>query len=331
MTAGAGVTLAHLSDLHLPVMDRYAPQYWTIKRTLGYLNWHRGRKNRFLMNTVDQLLADLSLRNPDHIAVTGDLVNLGLPSELEAAQKWLQAVGSADEVSVIPGNHDIYVPRGSDQGVGRWQSYMASDEFGRQIDKELGWSGEDRVVEKRFPYIRRVAGVALIGLNSAVPTPPFIAAGELGDWQLARLASILERLRALSLQRVILIHHPPLVGQAPARRALRDAAKLEAVIAQHGAELILHGHNHRNSLAWAKGPGGHQIPVVGIAAGGMSRDAYGAANLGRYNLIRFVPDGSGCRMDITGRGFAQAGGSVVELDRRSFSLEGELTDVVSPV
>ena len=47
---------------------------------------------------------------PDHIAVTGDLVNLALDDEVEAARGWLETVGPPDLVSVVPGNHDAYVP-----------------------------------------------------------------------------------------------------------------------------------------------------------------------------------------------------------------------------
>ena len=48
----------------------------------------------------------------------------------------------------------------------------------------------------------------------------------------------------------VLIHHPPLPGQAKRFRGLEDAAGLEAVLSRHGAELVMHGHNHRNMLAW---------------------------------------------------------------------------------
>ena len=125
-----------------------------------------------------------------------------------------------------------------------------------------------------------------------------------------------------------MIHHPPLSGQTPPRRALKDTVRLEREFGKFGAELILHGHNHTNSLAWANGPDG-RIPVLGIAAGGMSRLAHGASNLGRYNLITFQPQDGGWRMEVIGRGFAAPGGPVIELDHRSFSLDGELTEPVA--
>ena len=49
------------------------------KRVLGYVNWHRGRKLVHRRDILDVLIRDLVERHPSHIAVTGDLVNLGLP------------------------------------------------------------------------------------------------------------------------------------------------------------------------------------------------------------------------------------------------------------
>ena len=42
-----------------------------------------------------------------------------------------------------------------------------------------------------FPWLRRRRGVALIGLSSAVATPPFMATGRLGDGQMRALAPLL--------------------------------------------------------------------------------------------------------------------------------------------
>jgi hypothetical protein len=39
----------------------------------------------------------------------------------------------------------------------------------------------------------------------------------------------------------------------------------EKIIARHGAELIVHGHNHRQLIAHLKGPHG-QVPVIGVAS-----------------------------------------------------------------
>ncbi len=55
--------------------------------------------------------------------------------------------------------------------------------------------------------------MALIGLCSAVPTPPFVASGRLGREQLDAFEGELRALSNEGLARVVLIHHPPLPGQ----------------------------------------------------------------------------------------------------------------------
>ena len=79
-----------------------------------------------------------------------------------------------------------------------------------------------------FPFVRMLGPVALIGVNSAVPTPPLVAWAALGAAQLERLAAVLERLAGAGVFRLVLIHHPPLPGQAKRYRGLEDAAALEA-------------------------------------------------------------------------------------------------------
>src|SRR6185312_15806218 len=100
-------TLAHLSDVHLQPMPPVGLGHWRPKRVLGYVNWVRNRKGVHLRQTIDLLASDMAAQKPDHIAVTGDLVNIGLPQEHALALAWLRDLGPADCVTVVPGNHDI--------------------------------------------------------------------------------------------------------------------------------------------------------------------------------------------------------------------------------
>jgi len=312
------LTLAHISDLHLPTIGGFGPRHWSLKRILGYINWQQGRKRSFSRAVVDALVNDIVEQRPDHIALTGDLVNLGLPSELEAASGFLEDVGPPDSVSVVPGNHDIYVRLQSDPGVERWRDYMSSESAGRNM--------MDGLPEQfgGFPYVRKVGPIGLIGLNSSLPMPPFIAAGMLGGQQLTTLEQLLVRMKDQGLIRVILIHHPPLVSLAPWRRGLQDAKLFEDVLARSGAELVLHGHNHTNTLDWTKGAGG-PVPVVGIAAGGMCRSRNGHHDLARYNLMRFLNDAGMLRIELVGRGLSVDGGPVVEVERKMLSTQFALS------
>lgn len=303
------VTLAHLSDIHLGPLPALPIRYLGVKRGLGYLNWHRGRRRVHRREALDLITADLARQAPDHIAVTGDLVNIALPQEFENARAWLQDLGPAASVSVVPGNHDIYTTLGRDAGVARWRPFMSSDAEGLRA----GGRGEGL-----FPYVRRVGPLALIGLNSAVPTPPFVASGRVGAASLGALGGLLDRLGAMGLVRVLMIHHPPLVGQAPPSRALQDAADLEAVLRRHGVEVALHGHNHRDMLAWREGPAGRFV-ALGIASASAARLHHGEP-LARYALLVFKPETVGLRLSLVTRGLSAPDGPVAEIARRDLGV-----------
>jgi 3',5'-cyclic AMP phosphodiesterase CpdA len=97
-----------------------------------------------------------------------------------------------------------------------------------------------------FPFVRQRRNVALIGLSSAVPQSLFRAGGRVGPDQLKRLVPVLHDLRQRGFYRVILIHHPPMPGLTPRRRALDDDKDLKRIVEEQGADLILYGHNHRH-------------------------------------------------------------------------------------
>jgi 3',5'-cyclic AMP phosphodiesterase CpdA len=295
-------TLAHLSDLHLTPILGFGPGHWNVKRGLGFLNWARSRRLVHRQDVADRIAADIWQQGADHAAVTGDIVNLGLPGEIGAALAWLKTLGPPEKVTAVPGNHDIYTRRMNGPScIELWRDYIAADTWGATF------AGSPPQV---FPFLRRAGPLALIGLNSAIPTRPLVAAGRIGPEQCAVLRDYLLRLKCENLIRVVLIHHPPLPGQTAPRRALQDAGELAAVLSECGAELVLHGHNHRDSLVWHPARE-NPIPVVGVASGSASR-THGPEPLGRYNLFRFSSHG----IEMIVRGITgAAGGGVVEITR----------------
>src|SRR6476620_8012621 len=101
--------LAHLSDPHLAPLPKPHWRELVNKRLTGYINWRR--KRRFIHHpaVLTKIIADLKAHAPDHIAVTGDIANIGLRAEFERGREWLDGLGSDAKVSFVPGNHDIYV------------------------------------------------------------------------------------------------------------------------------------------------------------------------------------------------------------------------------
>lgn len=309
-------TLAQLSDPHLGPLPALGMRHWNVKRGLGWLNWTRRRQAAHLPATLERIVADVRALAPDHIAVTGDLANIGLPAEFEAAERWLAALGPPERVSVVPGNHDVYCRLGrAEPGVARWAAWMTGD--GDELPPGRRMTGHGDLGDF-FPYVRRLGRVALIGLNSAVETAPLLATGRIGPQQLARLGVVLDRLAGERRVRIVLVHHPVLPGQAEPTHALRDAAALEAVIVRHGADLVLHGHKHRRMLEQRDTRTG-RVVLVGVPSASVGAP-YGRDHLAGYLVVR-VHAGAGGAIELEHRGLAAPGGPVVEIERIALATE----------
>lgn len=262
--------IAHLTDPHVGPLPRVRLRQLMSKRFTGWLNWHRGRQTSHDMELLAALVADMRRFEPDHIVCTGDVSNIGLPSEWRTSRVFLEGLGPPDAVSFVPGNHDAYVPGALEGLLKECAPYIAGDE----------------ACEHRFPYLRRRGPVAILGLSSAIPTAPFIASGTAGRIQLAAAEARLAELGREGLFRVVLIHHPPHRKGAPPGRNLTDAREFEEMIARSGAELVLHGHNHTGTVAFIRCPGG-RVPVVGAP----SASSRGGALVHRAGYFLFTIQG----------------------------------------
>jgi len=251
--------LAQLSDVHLAPLPQPGLAELLGKRLSGYLSWRHNRQTIHAREIVDLLVADIKNMKPDHVAITGDLVNIALEAEFSQAQQWLEDFGSGDWISVVPGNHDAYVPVSRKKGIDRWHSYMTGN---------IPNPHHTRCFAGDFPYVRRFDDIALVGVSTAIPTLPFVAGGRIGKDQLDALENILRDFGQQNLCRVIMIHHPPLPGQNRWRKALWDADDFKDVLNRQGAELILHGHNHTHMFQTTPGPDA-EIPVYGVPSASM--------------------------------------------------------------
>jgi 3',5'-cyclic AMP phosphodiesterase CpdA len=275
-------TLAHLSDPHLPPLPAARLRDLASKRALGYLNWTRNRHKYHRREVLDALVADIRAQAPDHIAVTGDLVNLALEAEFAPSRAWLESVGEAERVTVIPGNHDAYVRATKHRAAEAWGDYLRGDADGGN---------------GAFPFVRRRGPVALIGVSSAVPTPPLMATGKLGAAQLRALDKILSQLASEQAFRVLLVHHP--LHSTSRVKRLTDSRQLRVLIKQHGVELVLHGHDHIHSTMWLEGPRG-EIPAIGVPSA--SAVAHGRYPDAAFNMFAIERADGAWRVEQTVRG-----------------------------
>ncbi|MGQ3672232.1 metallophosphoesterase family protein [Xanthobacter sp. TB0136] len=289
--------LAHLSDPHLGPLPQPRTMDLVGKRFLGWMNWRSHRGHDLGPSTLGLLVKDLLAQGPDHICVSGDLTNLSLEAEFAAASVFLASLGPGEKVSVVPGNHDAYVAAAKGMTERYWAPFLAGD--------------EGSLAASPYPYLRRRGPVAIVGLNSAIPTAPFLAQGRVGARQLKALRPLLERLGREGLFRVVMVHHP-LTDSGPWHRRLRDAAALRKVLAEAGADLVIHGHDHRSSLLHLPVPGG-QVPVVGVPSA--SAGPREGVKAGGYALYRISGEAGAWRCEMERRGFPPQGMQVRHLSR----------------
>jgi 3',5'-cyclic AMP phosphodiesterase CpdA len=275
--------LAQVTDPHFRGFGGARPWQFFGKRLLGTLNIAFFRRRKHRMELLADLGRDLRGRPVDHLVLTGDLGNVSLEGEWQVARAWIEDCGEPERVTVIPGNHDTYVPSVVREGT--FERIFAPYQ---RADLRQG--------RETYPFVRFRDDVALVAVNSCVPTGDFGAWGRVGAEQLDRLETLLTSPEVARRLRVVLIHHPPVRQKGREDHNLRDRASLVELLGRTGAELVLHGHDHRDERATLEGPHGTKIPVVGAGSA-----SYAAA--ARYNVyeidgraitrVVFAHDGQG--------------------------------------
>jgi 3',5'-cyclic AMP phosphodiesterase CpdA len=303
------LTLAHLSDIHLgPLPPGAAWKNFALKRVVGSLSWELNRHKIHDTAVAHAITEDIKAAEPDHVALTGDLVNVAAHAEFLGGAKWLKEFGKPSWISFVPGNHDAYVPVRWEQGLSQFAPYMEGE-------MTIPAPHTSASLATGFPYVRLRRNLAVIGLSTAEPQSLIKAAGSLGSRQLQALSKLLRDLKARGYYRAVMIHHPPLPGLAPNRKALTDAGALREVLVKEGAELVLHGHNHREMVNFIDGPAG-KIPVIGVASA--SSNGAGHHEAAAWNLYEVNRNQGNWVTDVSVRGWDPQTKAIVA--KRHFTL-----------
>jgi 3',5'-cyclic AMP phosphodiesterase CpdA len=248
------------------------------KRLAGYANfvWRRGRVHR---REYLQTVLAAAASSADHVVVTGDITNLAFESEFREARRMLDDLARTVEVTVIPGNHDIYLPQ-----VQRDRTFTRY--FGSFLESDLPDLGVDLPVG-RYPCVKLRGPVAIIALSSAVPRPPFIAAGYLGTAQLEAFTRVLRHPEVRTRTPVVLVHHPPVDPRcqlAQLRDGLVDGASFRSALLPLSRGLVLFGHLHVRVRCKLRTPSG-TIDVVGASGAALDHpDKTVRAGFNLYHL-----------------------------------------------
>src|SRR5512139_2786763 len=211
--------IAHVSDVHVlsPLGAEWRRMLFN-KRITGWANvvLRRGRVHR--RDYLRAVLEEAAMR-ADHVVVTGDITNMAHESEYREARRLLDDLARRVEVTVVPGNHDIYLP-----AVGRerrFSHHFAPFVTSERVSLAVPLPAGD------YPLVKLRGPAAIIGLSSAVPRLPFVASGVLGREQLAALERVLALPGVASRTPVLLVHHPPV--DAPSRGAEGRRASCRSV------------------------------------------------------------------------------------------------------
>jgi 3',5'-cyclic AMP phosphodiesterase CpdA len=292
--------LAHVTDLHVRGFAGARLRDFFGKRAIGALNLAVIRRRKYRMDLLAALGEDLRMRPHDHLVVTGDLGNVSLVSEWREARAWIErASPSVTDTTVIPGNHDVYV-----------KQVVTSGDFAKLFSAYQ--SADLRIDGEPYPFARLRGEIALVCASSGVPTGDLGAWGQVGEAQLRRIETLLGAPEVRTRFRVLALHHPPVMHRPPEDRNLRDRAKLVEVLGRVGAELVLHGHDHRDEFAELAGPEGRRIPVVGA---GSASYAGAPDRCSRYNVYEI----DGPQVNLVTYAHDSASGTFREFRRRTIS------------
>lgn len=268
--------IAQFSDLHLLSLEGVKLLDYANKRWIGRMNLVSNRSRHYHTIAFDDMVADLNAQQLDHIVCTGDVTNLALEQEFHFARSRFDKLGLGTAgVTVIPGNHDAYIAEGTKHFAAVFGDYA-------QSDPDWAWPAADDL-DNRWPIVRVRGELALIALSTSLQTPWFTAYGRIGTRQLERVRTALGDPRLAGKCRVVAIHHPPAGRRAESRiRGLKDRGELAAILAEHGATVVIHGHEHRNLRETLPGPAG-PIDVLGVPSG--TYDADHPERTARYRIF----------------------------------------------
>ncbi|MFB6262024.1 MAG: metallophosphoesterase [Bradymonadaceae bacterium] len=275
--------LGHISDLHLLDLREPHPRDFMNKRFLGGVNLLLNRGDDHSAGVVREALDHLEQRDVDHIAITGDLTNLALESEFAAVADLLAEIPSADgRVSVVPGNHDYYTPDAVEAGY-------FEKHFAPYLESDL----PEYQLERGYPFCKLIGDVALVGMNTGVPTPWFFATGEVGDHEIEATEALLEDPEIRDRFTVVMLHHhlvPFEHSRVEFTRRLVNASDVLDLLRRHRVELAIHGHNHHFAtieIPHLEGDGALKICEAGSTSLSDYRDPkFG----GKYNIYH-IHDG----------------------------------------
>ncbi|HVF35261.1 MAG TPA: metallophosphoesterase [Candidatus Saccharimonadia bacterium] len=198
---------------------------------------HFGRDVPQLADALVSVLREIA---PTFIAISGDLTQHGRREELDAARRFIERLPAP--VLAVPGNHDM--PKQP------WLRFMRP------------WRRWHEEFEHALEPVLRGPGWIAVGANTARAWGPYLdwSRGRINGAQVRTLEREFANAEPDSL-RVLVAHHPFLLGEAAVARGLiGGAAGAIACMRRARVDLVLGGHVH---LGYADSVGGIVVAQSG--------------------------------------------------------------------
>ena len=242
--------IAHISDLHLDV--NYNKQnYYNTLLLIDYIN-----SNSF-----------------DHVIISGDITENADPGSFEIARNILKKAGllNKEKLTVVIGNHDIFGGVHLAEDIINFPGKCRKTNFHSKVNEFVYYFRES--FEKNinpegnpFPFIKELDEIVITGFNSisgySVVKNPFASNGKISKHKMDFVQKKLEQKNFSNKKLIAVTHHhfnKDLADSSPSSAAmwlaiekqtmkLRGKKKIIRKFLQMGTELVLHGHQHVNSV-----------------------------------------------------------------------------------
>jgi 3',5'-cyclic AMP phosphodiesterase CpdA len=225
--------IAHVSDVH--ILDR-RPSGQRSRYDLGvrFLSFGRPLDAHARARKLTSALKAAERGGADHVVVSGDLTESGVPAQFEELAGVLHETRiDPERITLVPGNHDAYgEPREWERALdGPLKAFARSS---------AGVAG--KVVERGELY--------LLPIDVAFPQPITRSAGLLTS----EAAEAVKRRacdRAMQRRAVVVVqHHPPFAHARAAWQwidGLQGHERMTTLLASAPSVHVLHGHLHKST------------------------------------------------------------------------------------
>lgn len=238
------IRIAHLTDLHLLEDEpgRRSTGDMIRLRFVGFgRKFHVTRRKR----RVAQALVDARAAGAEHVLITGDLTEDGTPDQFESLAEILHhSPYSAEEITLVPGNHDRYADPKA---------------YERALDGPL--RAFSRTSQRRVPLVFSDCAILPV-FTTSIRQHYTRSAGviDLDELETIRKLAGDSGLRKKPL--VIAQHHPPVKYMLPPVQwvdGLQNAKSTTEILKAHEHLFVLHGHVHQ---AYDRRVAPHRPPQV---------------------------------------------------------------------